>query len=358
MGLYDAILIKNNHITRAGGVRAAVEAQREIADMPIEIEVRTREEIEEGLALGVSRLLLDNMTPAQAPRRSQFIAGRAHGRVVGRHHARPAPRIRRNRSRLHLRGRHHALGHRRRISTSAHSTSMPRPRSVRSLPGRAIAGSTIDSTMHDASPPRRTQAAASGTVVGADEQTAGTAVMAGSGTSEPDTGLYFSIVLRLPSRPCFVPLVTLALGLGDCGGHPQTTGVACDLRWPNDVLIGDRKCAGILTQLHGHRRDRRHRHQRQSDRAFPPTVARIATSLRIASGSRNRAKRSVTALLSEIDRHCDMLTMQGPAAIFDLFTHASSYVAGRRVTVDQPEDPIYGDHGRSERSRFLLLDAR
>ncbi len=82
MGLFDAILIKNNHITLAGGVRAAVTAAAD-AEYPIELEVRTRAEIEEALDLKVPRLLLDNMTPAQAAEEIRFIAGRAEVELSG-----------------------------------------------------------------------------------------------------------------------------------------------------------------------------------------------------------------------------------------------------------------------------------
>ncbi len=82
LGLFDAILIKNNHLTIAGGVRPAVEAAK-CAGLPIELEVRTRHEIEEGLALGVSRLLLDNMTPAEAAWEIEFINGRASVELSG-----------------------------------------------------------------------------------------------------------------------------------------------------------------------------------------------------------------------------------------------------------------------------------
>jgi nicotinate-nucleotide pyrophosphorylase (carboxylating) len=65
MGLFDAVLIKNNHITAAGGVRAALERTRN-AGVPVEIEVRTREELDEALACGATHLLLDNLSPAEA----------------------------------------------------------------------------------------------------------------------------------------------------------------------------------------------------------------------------------------------------------------------------------------------------
>jgi nicotinate-nucleotide pyrophosphorylase (carboxylating) len=76
MGLYDAILIKNNHIVAAGGVRAALERTRS-SGLPVEIEVRTIEELEEALASGARHVLLDNLTPAQAKAWIARIAGRA-----------------------------------------------------------------------------------------------------------------------------------------------------------------------------------------------------------------------------------------------------------------------------------------
>ncbi len=83
MGLYDAVLIKNNHIRMAGGVRQAIELAR-VAGKPIEVEVRTREEIEQALDCGAARLLLDNMTPDQAAIEITFIARRAEIEISGR----------------------------------------------------------------------------------------------------------------------------------------------------------------------------------------------------------------------------------------------------------------------------------
>ncbi len=82
MGLFDAVLIKNNHIAIAGSVTAAIERARSAA-MPIEVEVRTRPEIDEALAAGASRILLDNMTPEQAAVEVRYIAGRASIEISG-----------------------------------------------------------------------------------------------------------------------------------------------------------------------------------------------------------------------------------------------------------------------------------
>jgi len=82
MGLYDAILIKNNHITAAGGVRAALERTKN-ADLPVEIEVRTRTELDEALGCGARRLLLDNLTPEEAHDWIKHINGRAEVELSG-----------------------------------------------------------------------------------------------------------------------------------------------------------------------------------------------------------------------------------------------------------------------------------
>jgi nicotinate-nucleotide pyrophosphorylase (carboxylating) len=82
IGLYDAILIKNNHISAAGGVRQALE-NSSAAGLPIEIEVRTLDELDEALACGATHLLLDNLSPQQAAQWIQRIAGRAAVELSG-----------------------------------------------------------------------------------------------------------------------------------------------------------------------------------------------------------------------------------------------------------------------------------
>ena len=78
MGLWDAILIKNNHIDLAGGVTAAVTQALETG-LPVECEVRSHDEVADALALGVSRLLLDNMSPATAAAEIRFIKAHSKG---------------------------------------------------------------------------------------------------------------------------------------------------------------------------------------------------------------------------------------------------------------------------------------
>lgn len=83
-GLYDAVLIKENHAALAGGVGEAVRRARELAPgLPLEVECRTTAEIDEALAAGAPRLLLDNMTPTQLRDAVEHVAGRAELEASG-----------------------------------------------------------------------------------------------------------------------------------------------------------------------------------------------------------------------------------------------------------------------------------
>jgi nicotinate-nucleotide pyrophosphorylase (carboxylating) len=82
MGLYDAVLIKNNHIAAAGGVAAALRNVGE-TELPVEIEIRTRAELDEALANGAKHVLLDNLTPEQAAEEIAYIDGRAKVELSG-----------------------------------------------------------------------------------------------------------------------------------------------------------------------------------------------------------------------------------------------------------------------------------
>jgi len=84
IGLYDMILIKDNHIDYAGSITEAVRRARQAqqarqagSGMDVEVEARTLEHVREALGIGVERILLDNMTPEMMAEAVQLSAGRA-----------------------------------------------------------------------------------------------------------------------------------------------------------------------------------------------------------------------------------------------------------------------------------------
>ena len=82
-GLYDAILVKDNHLRLAGGVREAALRLRSGRSLPLEIETDTLDQVACALELGVERILLDNMSPAEVAGAVELVAGRAQLEVSG-----------------------------------------------------------------------------------------------------------------------------------------------------------------------------------------------------------------------------------------------------------------------------------
>jgi nicotinate-nucleotide pyrophosphorylase (carboxylating) len=83
-GLYDAILIKENHVAAAGGIAQAIErARTAYPDLPLEVEVRNPDEIAQALEAGAPRLLLDNMDPTRLRAAVEQVAGRAELEASG-----------------------------------------------------------------------------------------------------------------------------------------------------------------------------------------------------------------------------------------------------------------------------------
>lgn len=222
------------------------------------------------------------------------------------------------------------------------------------LPGRDVVWyPKIDSTMIAAAQLAR-GGCASGTAVLAEEQTAGQGRYGRQWYSEPEAGLYVSLVLRLGFPAETLPVVALALGLAAAEAILKASGLASDLRWPNDVLAGGRKCAGVLVQL-----------QEAAVIAgigvnvnhveFPEDLRAIATSLRLETGRRQSREALLVHLLGSIDAAIQTLVTEGKPAILRLFAGASSYVHGRRVVVEQGESSLTGVTAGLDESGFLLL---
>ncbi|HXB70263.1 MAG TPA: biotin--[acetyl-CoA-carboxylase] ligase [Candidatus Acidoferrales bacterium] len=207
------------------------------------------------------------------------------------------------------------------------------------FPGRPILYyPSLDSTMRAAAGCER------GTIVIAGEQLAGQGRHGHAWHSEANTGLYCSIVLD-PT-----PLLTLALGLATVEAIMRATGLVCDIRWPNDLMLGGRKTGGILVQLVdgsaiagiG---------INVNQQALPRDLAGEATSLRIHTGQEVCATDILAALIPAVEA----IVKEDRSAILRLFTHASSYAAGRRVIVHQATGVIQGTTAGLNPDGFLVV---
>jgi BirA family biotin operon repressor/biotin-[acetyl-CoA-carboxylase] ligase len=212
----------------------------------------------------------------------------------------------------------------------------------------------LDSTMTEAA-----RLAAAGapayTVVIAGEQTAGIGRFGRHWHSEPGAGLYMTWILRPRLESRQLPVVTLALGAALADAVEQTSSLQPDLRWPNDLLLNGRKCAGILVQLQegallsGIGVNIAHRE-------FPAEIAHLATSLFLEAGDRAPGPESLIATFAPLTRRAiEKLESDGPAAAIQAFRARSSYAEGKRVMVELEGSSLLGTTAGLTADGFLKL---
>jgi BirA family biotin operon repressor/biotin-[acetyl-CoA-carboxylase] ligase len=211
---------------------------------------------------------------------------------------------------------------------------------------------TVGSTMTEAARLAH-EGAPHGTVVIAEEQTAGLGRLGRQWFSEPEVGLYSSTLLRLPLPVHQVPLISLLLALATAHAIQMSAPLACDLRWPNDVLIKEHKVAGILPHLvdscvvAGIGINVNHT-------AFEPGLRTPATSLKLALGGRDiRREALLTNLLASVDHFVAILLHDGPQSILQAFTEASTYVNNRKVLIE--DSGCTGTTAGLDENGFLLI---
>ena len=181
-----------------------------------------------------------------------------------------------------------------------------------------------------------------GAVFFAEEQTAGRGRGGHAWSSDPSVGIYCSAVLRPPLAPADVLVMSLIAGLAVASAVEDVTGASPDLRWPNDVLFGDRKFCGILTELNAEATRVRHVvvgvgiNVNQS--TFADELRPIATSIALETGRRWSRVDVAAALLKSLDGEYRAL-LEDPAnaraSVLRRFTERSSYASGAAVHVDE-----------------------
>lgn len=199
-----------------------------------------------------------------------------------------------------------------------------------------------------------------GSVFFADEQTAGRGRGDHKWESTATHGLYISILLRPAMKTAHLPIVPLAAGLAAVSAVAAASGLKVDLRWPNDLLIGDRKAGGILVEsktdggyvswivvgigINVHQR------------AFDPALATPATSLDLAAGRTISRRALLIALLESLQQETSVLHDSAVvAAIPARVARSSSWLWNRRIQVHGPQGCIGITRGLDENG-FLLVE--
>lgn len=198
-----------------------------------------------------------------------------------------------------------------------------------------------------------------GTLVTAGEQSLGRGRLGRDWHSPARSGLYFSLVLRPPVAAAQSMSITLACGLGVARGIGRACGQQADIRWPNDILLGGKKCCGILVDLVSDGDRTRHVivgvGVNVNQETFPPDLDGIATSLSRETGVEWARDVVLESILAELEKYYDMFLERGSSAVVEAFTRASSYAKGRRVEVESAAQSIRGvTAGLDERGILLV----
>jgi BirA family transcriptional regulator, biotin operon repressor / biotin---[acetyl-CoA-carboxylase] ligase len=188
------------------------------------------------------------------------------------------------------------------------------------------------------------QGAPHGTVVVAEQQSAGIGRFGRSWHSAPGGGIYMSLILRLETA---APALTMALGLAVQRAVDDLAEVATDLRWPNDVLLNERKLAGILVQSEGAALIAGIG-LNVNQASFPEDLRLIATSLKIETGQDHDKEALIERITAESLRYAAMSKTE----ILRRFEERSTYVRGKAVVVD---GRIKGVTNGLDQDGFLLL---
>lgn len=145
-----------------------------------------------------------------------------------------------------------------------------------------------------------------GVVVFAESQTKGRGRLGRKWMSPTHQGLWFSVLLRPKLSPQETTQLTVASATALRRAIKKVTGLAADIKWPNDLLIGGKKVVGILTEMSAEVDCVRHVilgigvDVNQAD--FPPELRALATSLKIAAGGEKICRAELaTEILRELD---------------------------------------------------------
>jgi BirA family transcriptional regulator, biotin operon repressor / biotin---[acetyl-CoA-carboxylase] ligase len=170
----------------------------------------------------------------------------------------------------------------------------------------------------------------------ADEQSSGRGRRGRQWLAAPGEALLFSFVLRPPLDPARLSMLTLCVGLGVRAGLAQFARDALTIKWPNDILSGERKLAGILVEA-----------ESSNDKppcvivgvginvlgqAFPSEIAQRATSL-VQLGAQGTREEVLVAVLVQIDHWCKLLFAGKTSPIVEALREHDA-LWGRAITVD------------------------
>jgi BirA family biotin operon repressor/biotin-[acetyl-CoA-carboxylase] ligase len=216
---------------------------------------------------------------------------------------------------------------------------------VRFLKGPIYHFETLAST-NDLAKELGAKGAPQGTLVVAEAQTQGRGRLGRRWDSPQAAGLYVSLLLRPPLPPTELPQITLTTAVAVVRAVRRATGLTLRIKWPNDLLLGDRKVGGILTEMETETDRIRHLvvglGLNVNKARFPAELKITATSLALAAGGPLSRLQILQAWLEEFeDLYERFLARQFPHILAEWKNY--TVTLGKAVTVRQGTVAISGE---------------
>jgi BirA family transcriptional regulator, biotin operon repressor / biotin---[acetyl-CoA-carboxylase] ligase len=204
------------------------------------------------------------------------------------------------------------------------------------------------------------EGAEEGLAIVADEQTAGRGRLQRTWSSPKGAGLYFSILLRPTLAADRWPLITFVAALATSDALREAADVQTDIKWPNDLLAGERKICGILAEAIETSMVRAvvvGIGINLTNDAFPRELVTVATSVAHESGRQPERESILAALLRALARwYSLLLEHEGAEKIVAAWSSRSSYASGKLVQVTNGDEVWRGVTRGVENDGALRLE--
>ena len=185
----------------------------------------------------------------------------------------------------------------------------------------------------------------SGAVAAAREQVSGKGRLGRAWQSKKDENIMFSFLLRPKIAPCEVAAITPLAGLAVCKALREFTGLGCKIKWPNDIICGNKKLTGILTEMSaefdaveyivtgiGINVDQK---------TFPEGIAHKATSLLLETGRRFDKNKLLACILNQLEHEFLYSNLELSKTALEEYSELCATI-GRSVTFTRGGSPISG----------------
>ena len=186
-----------------------------------------------------------------------------------------------------------------------------------------------------------------GLVIIAESQTGGRGRMGRFWHSPPETGIYLSILLKPNLKPDHLSFITLLAGVSAISTINEISHQPANLKWPNDILINDKKVCGLLCEMTQEKGNSFSVvigigiNVNQLPEQFPKDLKKTATSLRIVNGSPINRLTVIQSLLTTLDREYRFLLAEGGHSVIKKWK-LNTDLFGKKVSVKRGSVIITG----------------